>query len=184
MAKTKTANNNQKSFFKQPIFIGLVAILGIALVSGVIIWLTVGKSEEAPVVEVTKDEQKPEEKELVPEKKDPVKPEVPQYEGESPNELEALTGRITIMSNADGFLTVAAMLDQLLSEEGTCTMTLTGRNTGQVYTVSAPTEREPSNSVCGILKIATSNMASDYYDVQIELKGDNKKGLITEGIQI
>lgn len=184
MAKTNTKNNNRKSFLTSPIFIGLVVIVLVGVISGAIILLT--SDGESEVVE---NNRKPSSIEQVDEqsssKPDNVKPDVTQYEGENPNELNELTGQVRYVQQSDGFLVVSVMINQYLDGQGTCTMTLTGRKSGQVYTATSVIEADVTTSSCGLLRLGLQNAISDYYDIEIELEGDGKKGVIKpEGVEI
>lgn len=185
MAKTKTGNNNIKSLLLHPISIGLIVIACIAIISGIIILLTAdGESE------FVENDRKPNNIGQVEDgstsgDSNTVKPETVQYEGESPNNLSELTGQVRYVQQSNGTLTVSVLINQLLNEPGKCTMTITGRNTGKVYETTSVTENEPSTSSCGLLKLDLQNVASDYYDIEIKLDGDGKKGTIKqEGVEI
>lgn len=183
MAKTKTTNN-QSSFLTNPIFIGAIVIVIIALISIVIVWLT-SVGESATVENNRQPDQISQTGNQPTQDSDNVKPDVPQYEGESPNDLDELTGQVRYMQQSDGFLTVSAMINQYLSENGTCMMVLTGRKTGKTYTATSVAEPDVTTSTCGLLKVALQDVTSDYYDIEIKLEGDGKKGTIkTEGVEI
>ncbi len=183
MAKTKTANN-QSSFLTNPIFIGAIVLVVIAFISLVIIWLTSGGESEVIENNRQPDNISQTEKQPVQDSTN-VKPDVIQYEGESPNDLDELTGQIRYMQQSDGFLTTSVMINQYLSANGTCTITLTGRKTGKVYSATSIAEPDVTTSTCGLLKVALHDAVSDYYDVEIKLEGDGKKGTIkAEGVEI
>ena len=183
MAKTKTTNN-QSSFLTNPIFIGAIVLAIIALISIVIVWLTsVGESatvesnRQPDLISQTGDQSAQDSSN--------VKPNVSQYEGESPNDLDELTGQVRYVQQSDGFLTVSVMINQYLSENGVCTIVLTGRETGKTYTATSVAEPDVTTSTCGLLKIALQDAVSDYYGIEIKLEGDGKKGTIkTEGVEI
>ena len=184
MAKTNTENNNRKSFLANPFVIGLIVIACIGLISGIIILLT---SDGEP--ESVENNRKPDSisqlNDQTSSAQENVKPSVIQYEGENVNELDELTGQVRYVQQSDGFLVASVMINQYLSEPGVCTMILTGRNSGQVYTTTSTAEADVTTSSCGLLKFGLQNAVSDYYDIEIKIEGDGKKGVIKqEGVEI
>lgn len=103
--------------------------------------------------------------------------EVPQYEGEDPNNLEELTGAITYSSvNGDNF-SVRISIDQLLNS-GSCNITMTSGSA--TYSADAPIFMSGSNSSsCEGFDIPLSELsASKSWNIAIKLTSGDKTGTI------
>lgn len=109
---------------------------------------------------------------------------VTRYEGEDPNQKETLTGSILYTNNQNDVLIIAVAIDQFLNTAGTCTLTLTGEQTGTTYTQTVNSTAEVASSYCEIFEIPTSELQSDHYQINIQLSGNQKTGLITGETQL
>lgn len=117
---------------------------------------------------------------------DPAEPEdkVTQYEGEDPNTLAELTGSLTRKGVDDGVLTIVAVIDQYLHTAGYCTITLKNSAGQTVYSASRDAVPDVTASICDTFEIPTANLASDTYQIEIDLSGDNKRGIITDEVTL
>ena len=183
MAKTNTTNN-KSSFLTSPIFIGIIALCVIILISVVIIWLS--GSKEPETVETTRQPESVNQVESqTSQNSSTIKPEVVQYEGESPNELDNLTGSFSVRPTKRGNILVTAVtIDQYLEEGGTCTLNLL--NKGAVSATSTHAiETEVGTSTCGELQLSLDGVKSGTYDVEVVFESAGKKGSIKmEGVEI
>ena len=120
----------------------------------------------------------PEDQSPVPEDK------VTQYEGEDPNDLEELTGRVAYkgVSTEQNFrtLTVSASIDQYLMADGTCTLRLKDSSGAEVYSATMPASADVTTSACGPFEIPVTNFSPGDYRIEIAVSGDGKTGLITD----
>lgn len=118
----------------------------------------------------------------------PIKPEEPekttQYEGEDPNTLEQLTGYLARKGVDDDVLTLVAVIDQYLHTPGSCTITLKNSAGQVVYKASSDAVADVTASVCDAFEIPTTNLANGAYQIEIELSGDNKYGVITDEVTL
>lgn len=105
-----------------------------------------------------------------------------QYEGADPNALTGLTGSITLKSYDGTVLTVAAVIDQYLATNGTCTLNLKqgGRTLLSETLAAAP---DVTASGCGPFRLTVPNL-SGTYQLELLLSGDNRGGTITDEITI
>ncbi len=117
---------------------------------------------------------------------DPAEPEdkVTQYEGEDPNTLAELTGSLTRKGVDDGVLTIVAVIDQYLHAAGYCTITLKNSVGQTVYSASRDAVPDVTASICDTFEIPTANLAPGTYQIEIDLSGDNKRGIITDEVTL
>lgn len=116
----------------------------------------------------------------------PAEPEdkVTQYEGEDPNTLAELTGSLTRKGVDDGTLTIVAVIDQYLHAAGYCTITLKNSIGQTVYSASRDAVPDVTASICDAFEIPTTNLAPGTYQIEIDLSGDNKRGVITDEVTL
>lgn len=115
----------------------------------------------------------------------PEAPEkTPQYEGEDPNDLDELTGVITYKGVENGTLTVMTMLNQYLHQTGICVITLTGQVSQNSYTASVDAHGDATASYCENFEVPVSALASDTYNIEIQLTGDGKTGVIRDEVKL
>ena len=126
------------------------------------------KSEEA-------DENKKEE-ESKPEEK------APQYDGESPNKSETLTGLITYADVVNDELVIRVNIDQFL-QSGTCNLTMS-RNGVTYYSKSVGIQESVTTSTCDGYKIPVVELSRGDFSVEIGLESDDKSGKITGRVKI
>ena len=118
----------------------------------------------------------------------PTEPEdhgAPQYEADDPNTLSGLTGAVVRKTIQDDTLTIVAMIDQYLHSTGLCTLKLTSRNTGEVaFIASTDAVADVSTSICETFAVPLADLPAGTYQIQIELSGDDKAGMITDGMEV
>ncbi|MBQ3280673.1 hypothetical protein IJG92_03420 [Candidatus Saccharibacteria bacterium] len=131
------------------------------------------------------DDKKSEEKtEQKVEQKEEAEPEqkAPQYDGESPNKSETLTGLITYADVKDGELIIRVNIDQFL-QSGDCNLTLS-KNGVTHYSQSVGIVESVTTSTCDGFKISTSELPSGNLQVEINLDSDGKSGKIEGRVKI
>lgn len=118
------------------------------------------------------------------EQKEETEPEqkAPQYEGESPNKSETLTGLITYADVKDDELTIRVNIDQFL-QSGNCNLTLS-KNGVTHYSQSVGIVESVTTSTCDGFKIPTSELPSGNLQVEINLDSDGKSGKIEGRVKI
>lgn len=106
----------------------------------------------------------------------------PQYEGESPNKSETLTGMITYANVADNELVIRVNIDQFL-QSGTCNIALS-RNGVTHYSQSVGIVESVTTSTCDGFKIPASELPSGNLQVEINLESEGKTGKIEGRVKI
>ena len=117
----------------------------------------------------------------------PTEPDqkVPQYEADDPNTLAGLTGSIARKTIQGDTATIVAMIDQYLHSTGLCTLRLISRDTGEViYTASEDATADVTTSICGAFTVSLAHIPAGTYQIQIELSGDDKTGLISDELEV
>lgn len=111
-----------------------------------------------------------------------------QYEGEDPNTLPELTGHLAYKAvNREAnyqSLTVAASIDQYLSDSGTCALRLLNSAGSVVASATLPAQPDVTTSACGPFELSISDLSRGTYRIEITVTGDGKTGLITEGVEL
>lgn len=192
MTNTKKSSNSIRqntAFYRRPIFWITIVIIIVALaVAGFFLFnhktsdaSELSNREESTSEDKPKDQpvaDKPNHNEDQPN----PEPKVTQYEGEDPNTLNELTGVITSKDIAAGNLTIMVNVDQFLN--GSCTLTLKNTQTGQVYSTSSQLLADIATAYCEPFVVPLSDLASGHYQIQVNLSGDNKTGIIEEEIDL
>lgn len=109
----------------------------------------------------------------------------PQYEGENVNTNHELSGTI-LRKEADSnarTLTVYAMIDQYFNEPGSCIFLLKKAD-NVVYRTEVKAEADITTSICDPITISTSQIDPGTYEIEIQLSGNNKTGIIKEEIEL
>ena len=106
----------------------------------------------------------------------------PQYDGESPNKSETLTGLISYADVINGELVIRVNIDQFL-QSGNCNLVIS-RNGVTYYTQSAPIQESVTTSTCDGYNIAVSNLSDGDFQIEIDLKSGDKGGKITGRVMI
>lgn len=177
--------------YRRPIIVvSFLIVLVAAVAVTLVIFMSINHAQEnlpepekpatpTPAV-IDPDEQKPDE----------VEPEdkVSQYEGEDPNLLDKLTGRIAYkgVNREPNYqaLTVSASIDQYLHSDGTCTLSLKNPSNIEVYSAALSAQPDVTTSACGPFEIPISDFAPGTYQIEITVSGDDKTGLITDAVQL
>lgn len=118
-------------------------------------------------------------------KEPPLENKAPQYEGESPNELDSLTGSIAYIDIDTETQTLhsAVSINQYLENDGQCVFNLK-RGEAIIRTASAIATPDVTTSVCGPFSLSVEGLDSGVYQVEIIMTGDNKRGTITSETEI
>lgn len=177
-------------------FIWVIVTLVILIIGGVLVWLfwPSSSSQEAPgttPTPVVEDAPADDSDQIVTAGEGtttPAEPDdhkVPQYEADDPNTAAGLTGSVVRKTIQDDTLTIVAMIDQYLHSTGLCTLRLTSRDSGTVvYTASSDAVADVSTSVCEPFTVTLANLPTGTYQIQIDLSGDGKSGMITDEMEV
>lgn len=186
---TKTKNPKTPGrvpFYRRPITIIIAIILMIGIVIAVIFLLRaihpVDSADSSETGDTTStprvDFDDPKNAENPPDK-------AIQYEGEDPNDLEELTGSITLRSISNGRLTVVASIDQYLTSNSTCRLILKSSSGAEVAsTAPISVDTEATSSACGPLVTSVSQLAAGEYTIDVVVTSPDKSGHITTNINI
>jgi hypothetical protein len=136
-----------------------------------------GKDDQTQIVKPTeKEEDKKEEEEPI------QKEEVPQYDGEDPNEQGGLTGVITYLGVSGSDLVVRVNIDQYLTS-GSCEINVI--KGGEVlYTSLASVIDSASTSTCEGFNVPVENLSSGKIQVNINVSSGEKTGIISGETEI
>lgn len=188
MPKTKTPTKHRVLLYKRPFVVAIVLILLIVVVAvAIIIYvnrpsITDSEPDQSPTGTNeplgTQSGQAP--SSTTP---DSPNPKPTPYEGDDPNTLNELTGSIPYQHVAGNTLTISAMIDQYLTNDGVCELTLTG-NQGYSYTTSVVATADVTTSVCEPFQVDLTNFPSDTYQIKIQVTGDGKTGIISGEVQL
>ena len=186
MTKTNTKSSHRVPIFRRPIFIIFVLIIA-ATVIGVMIWFRNRPSSD-PIVSnptpASEDAVLPSKPSDTTSSDDQDIPDAPpQYEGENPNTLDSLSGRIAYHGVDNGTLTIMATIDQYLQSDGSCTLHLL-RDGREAYSATLPASADVTTSVCGPFNVPVSSLSSGAYDIKIILSAAGKTGTITGTAEI
>ena len=176
--------------YRRPLIVASFFIILAAATLATILILNLNHPEDAPpepistapvITEVDND---PVDTDLLPEPEN----KVTQYEGEDPNILPELTGRVAYKAierdQTFATLTISASIDQYLQTPGTCAIRLIRPSGSDVYTASLPTQTDVTTSSCGPFEIPVQDFSPGSYQIELTVTGDGKTGLITDGVQI
>ena len=176
--------------YRRPIIVVSFLIVLIAAIAVTItIFMNLNRNQEpapepvtptpTPVVTQPKDE---EDQPLEPEDKGN------QYEGEDPNLLDELTGRVAYkgVNREPNYqtLTISASIDQYLQSNGACALSLKDPTGIEVYSSSLPAQPDVTTSACGPFEIPIADFSPGAYQIEITVSGDDKTGLITDVVQL
>lgn len=127
----------------------------------------------------TKKEEKTEEKtEETPEREE----KVPQYEGDSPNKSETLTGLMSYADVINDELVIRISIDQFL-QSGNCNLVIS-RNGVTYYTQSVGIIESVTTSTCDGFKVPVGELPKGDLQVGINLESDGKSGRIEGRVRI
>ena len=107
---------------------------------------------------------------------------VPQYDGESPNRSETLTGVISYAGVSGDNLIVRVNIDQYLAG-GSCKMNLI-KDGATVYNNTVAIESSVSTSTCNGFNVSVSEVGSGNFRIEVTLESDGKYGKIVGEVSI
>lgn len=181
MTKTKT-KSRRVPIYRRPITIIALVLLAIcvAVVAFCLLRPAPDDTSSTPHSSTTGSESDLED---FPVSDDPLE-KVVQFEGEDPNDLDELTGFITLRSVSGGKLTVVASIDQYLTSESSCRLALKDSAGAEVLSVGPQSvTAEATSSVCGPFTADVSRL-SGTYTIDITITSPDKTGHITSEINI
>ena len=124
-----------------------------------------------------KKQENPEEKSV-----DESVEKAPQYDGESPNKSETLTGLMSYADVVNDELVIRVSIDQFL-QLGNCNLVIS-RNGATYYSTSVPIKESVTTSTCDGFSIPRSELPSGDLQVEIDLESDGKSGKITGRVRL
>ncbi len=179
---TKTPKNSRRiPIYRRPITI-IIFILLIVVAVAVFLFLKFAQSSQPteptiPVSVSSDDQSGSSTLENPPDK-------AIQFEGENPNELDELTGSITRRSISSGELTVVVSIDQYLSSDSSCRLTLKDASGTEIRSTDPlSVEAEATSSVCGPFIVPVGQLSGDY-TIDITITSPDKSGHIITEINI
>ncbi len=190
MSKSSHTAHRVPPYRRPIIVVSFLVVLIVAVVATLVIFMSINHAQEAlpepekpatPSSVVTQPDEKEEQ---------PAEPEdkVSQYEGENPNLLDELTGRVAYkgVNREPNYqtLTVSASIDQYLHADGTCTLSLKNASNIEVYSAVLPAQPDVTTSACGPFEIPIAAFEPGAYQIEITVSGDSKAGLITDTAQL
>ena len=104
-----------------------------------------------------------------------------QYEGDSPNTSNSLTGVINYKSVIDGNLTLRITIDQTISS-GTCTLKLI--SSGRTITKNAAVVQNPSSSTCEGFSVPVSELSGGQWSIEITVTSGDRTGTFKDKVTI
>lgn len=107
-----------------------------------------------------------------------------QYEGGNVDSSESLTGGITYQNIHQGVLYIGTTIDQYLTAGGTCEVALYDSSETLVYHDYVDAFADVATSACDTISIPITQLSSGTYQIKITLSGDNKNGIITDGVEL
>lgn len=107
-----------------------------------------------------------------------------QNEGSDVNQLPNLTGYISNKSvnQTQQQLTIRVVINQFLSQNGSCHLTLTKDK--HTVSITAPTIDNPSSSTCEGFDVPLSQLSSGKWKLQIVIKSGDKQGIINDEVML
>lgn len=191
MTKTNKENSRHRTpFYRRP---WVIITFGCIVIVAIILWIIFanqktnpepGSSNQSSTSEssnpqaINHSSDKSEEKVPEPENK------VTQFEGEDPNDLDELTGSVTYKGVHDGVLIVSTMINQYLTTEGVCELSLIDQSGVSRYTTTMPAIADVTSSVCQTFNIPISSLNSGKYQINIRISSDQKTGTITDEVEL
>lgn len=180
--QNKHTSSKRLPLYRRPWIWAFVGIIAVVLV---IISIVLSKQNETALIstepETSQTESTDEQTDTTSVLSEPEDKAI-QYEGEDPNKLPELTGVITMKDVSGGILTVMSSVDQYL--EGICVITLRNANAEEVYKASSDLKPDITTSYCEPFAISINNLPSGRYQIELELSGDNKTGLISDEVNL
>lgn len=190
MTKSKHTNRRKKPTFSWRPAVMFLFIVIIAAAIVYVLYLLRPQETNSPETDqpAAVTQPTPETPTEAPSPEQPTKPEEPeekaiQYEGEDTNKLPELTGSITRKTIADGKLTVVAIIDQYLQNNGTCIAKLQDARGNVIYTGTSVAAADITASFCEPFEIPVQQLSGSYHIV-ITLSGEGKSGEIREEVNL
>lgn len=108
---------------------------------------------------------------------------VKQYEGENANTMEGLTGYVSYQDVDEARnVSLYTVIDQNISQ-GTCTLNLK-QGDHVVYTTSVAAHVDATTSICDPFNFSAAQLSPGAYQIEIQLSGDNKTGIIKSEVNL
>ncbi len=117
------------------------------------------------------------------EESDDWEPKIKQYEGEDSNKAEELSGVINYVDVDDNRnVTIYSSINQLV-DGGTCTLNLKKGN-NVVFSTKVATRIEVATSACEPIVFSATQIPSGTYEIELQILGGNKKGIINSEVNL
>lgn len=181
--------NKQRSSHRTPIYRRPVVILtffGLLILAAIIVFFIVSHMASPAENPVDSDdipwEEVPRNYEDTPEG-DEWEPKIKQYEGEDVNKAGELTGAVSYQDvDADKNVTIYTVIDQMI-ETGSCTLNLKQGN-NILYSTTVDAHADITTSICEPFTFSAAQISSGTYQIEIQISGDNKTGLINSEVSL
>ena len=166
---------------------GVLIVIVVSIVIAIVVTKNRGSEprnqgqNQSQVLELIEEENKNKEPEEKP-SEEPKKEDIKQYDGESPNKSETLTGVISYAGMSGDALIIRVNIDQYLSE-GNCTLNLV-QDGSVVYNEIVTIESSVSTSTCSGFQVSASKFSTDKMTVEIILESGEKYGKIMKELNI
>lgn len=192
MTKTKTKKSGRSTpFYRQPwVILTLIIIVIAVVVTCIFVTKTPDPETDNPNQSNTdspdsqpdpnSNSDKDDSEDKTPEPDD----KVVQFEGEDPNQLDELTGSVTYRGVNEGMLIISTMINQYLTKEGTCELSLIDENGQSKYKTTVPAIADVTSSVCQTFNIPTVTLNPGKYQINIRISSDQKTGTITDEVEL
>lgn len=190
MSKSSNTTHRVPPYRRPIIVVSFLIVLVVAVAVTLIIFMSINRAQETlpepekPSPATSAITPPSEEEEQPPEPEDKVS----QYEGEDPNLLDELTGRIAYkgVNREPNYqtLTVSASIDQYLHSDGTCTLSIKTPDNTEIYSAVLPAQPDVTTSACGPFEVNIADFSPGAYQIEITVSGDSKAGLITDTVQL
>lgn len=190
MSKSESSRHRVPPY-KRPLVVGgFLVVLAIVVTATILICKNFLKPNDNSHVNSPNDDSGTHQPVDVPPETKPAEPDdlenkTPQFEGEDPNDLNELTGSI-IYADIDAknqALHSAVMINQYLHSNGQCVFNIK-RDDAILRTASAVATADITTSVCGPFDISIAGLPPGNYQLEVIITGDDKRGVITDNLDI
>lgn len=191
--KKKSAYRPRKKKIKHPVLLVIVLLLlALAALWGtkmLIDYITTPRQEsENAKIEIVPTIRHNENAPAEPSAAESTPPENPEKtptksEGNNPNLSTGLTGSITYAAVADGKLIIRVNIDQLVGENGTCSLTLSKKGSKDIIK-AVNTMDNPSSSTCQGFDIPLNEISKGSWNLKIDLSAGGKLGHIEGKVEV
>lgn len=184
---TKNQKNHRTPIYRRPAVI--LTFLGLLILVAVIAFLIVSNinpdsntADQSTGPDDSSMEEVPRNYEDIPEG-DEWEPKVKQYEGENVNHSNELSGSISYQDvDANKNVTLYTTIDQIVNS-GSCALNLKQGNK-VLYSTTVTAHADITTSICDPITFSAAQIPSGTYQIEIQISGDNKTGIINSEVNL